>query len=81
MLKVWSSSAGAPHSHPLYVNVCKTLTISGLSGHGSVNFTVFVKLKVEAKLSGESHITSIQMEILKYMECSFYHFKSVIKLS
>jgi len=60
LLKVLSGCAGAPH--PLYVNVCKRLTISGLSGHGSVTFTAFV-IKLGAELSGESRTTSIQPEI------------------
>lgn len=53
VLTPWHSCAGAPRSHPLYVNVCKRLTISGLSGHGSVKFTVFVKLGLEPNSHGE----------------------------
>lgn len=53
LLKPWRSCAGAPCSHPLYVNVCKTLTISGLSGHGSVKFTVFAKPGLQPNSPGE----------------------------
>lgn len=53
LLKPWRSCAGAPCSHPLYVNVCKTLTISGLSGHGSVKFTVFAKPGPQPNSPGE----------------------------